>query len=124
MANEQRLKNLAQAVASLEEYVHEPIENKRDLAGTVFGFVMAFELAWKCVQDRIADLGYQERGPRLSLVVAMQIGLIPPSEEAVWSQMLADRNQAEDLAEAMVARIRTTHLPAILAVGQVLQKSA
>lgn len=55
--SQKRLDNLALAVSSLREYVEEPVESKRDLAGIVLGFVMAFELAWKALQDRIGELG-------------------------------------------------------------------
>jgi nucleotidyltransferase substrate binding protein (TIGR01987 family) len=116
--NPQRLENLSLAVASLREYVEEPIATKRDLAGIVFGFVLAFELAWKCLQDRIVELGYAERGPKLTLSASLQAGLIPVAEENTWAQMLEDRNLATHIynvafAEELVARIEQTHLSSL-----------
>lgn len=119
--NQQRLDNLSSSVLSLREYVVEPITSKRDLAGAVFGFIMAFELAWKSLQDAVADRGYSERGPKLVLQAAFQAGIIPYDDEPTWSQMLEDRNLGshiyrEELALEIFGRIQSSHLPALEAL--------
>lgn len=125
--NAARLKNFKLAVTSLQEYIEEPIQSKRDLAGIVLGFVMAFELGWKCLQDRIAELGYTERGPKPTLSAGLKARLIPISQEATWATMLEDRNLAfhiynQAFAEELVARIRKTHANALQDLLKVLSK--
>lgn len=113
--NPQRLENFRNAVDSLGEYVREPITSKRDLAGIVFGFVLAYELAWKCLQEKVGELGYSERGPKPVLSAALQAKLIDVADEPHWAQMLQDRNLASHVydaqfAEQLSARISGTHL--------------
>jgi nucleotidyltransferase substrate binding protein (TIGR01987 family) len=124
--NHHRLENLSTSVSTLREYVNEPITSKRDLAGTVFGFILTFELAWKCLQDAVGDLGYLERGPKPVLQAALQSGLIQYSDEPTWSQMLEDRNLAshvyrEELALEIFNRVRATHLAALEVIAERLQ---
>jgi nucleotidyltransferase substrate binding protein (TIGR01987 family) len=116
--NQQRLQNCCASVDALREYVEEPITSKRDFAGLAFGFVMAFELAWRCAQDRVTDLGYAERGPKPVLSAALKSGLIQLEDEDAWSTMLEDRNLAshvydERFARDLARRISETHLPAL-----------
>ncbi len=123
--NVARLKNFELAEISLREYLQEPILTKRDLAGIVLGYVMAFELGWKCLQDRITDLGYSERGPKPTLSAGLKAGLIPTSQEATWATMLEDRNLASHVynqafAEELVGRIRQTHAGALEDLFKVL----
>jgi nucleotidyltransferase substrate binding protein (TIGR01987 family) len=114
----ERLNNFELAVTLLREYVDEPIQTKRDLAGVVLGYIMAFELAWKCLQDRISALGYAERGPKPVLSAGLKAGLIPVVLEETWAKMLEDRNLASHVynqayAEELVGRIRQTHVAAL-----------
>ena len=121
LTNPKRLDNLTASMASLREYVEEPAISKRNLAGTVFGFVRAFELACKCLQDQVAGPGYAERGPKPVLSAAFQAGFIPVEGEETWSQMLADRNLAsriynQNFANALAERIRQSHVKALEAL--------
>lgn len=120
-----RLASFEQALASLHEYVEEPIRNKRDGAGIVQGFEIAFELMGKCLQDRLTDLGYQERGPRLVLPGAIRAGIIREGDEPGGREMLEDRNLAAHMyrapwAQALVERGRTRHLPKLQQVFEAL----
>lgn len=113
--NPQRLENFRKSVQSLQDYVREPVTSKRDLAGIVFGFMLAFELAWKCLQDKVGELGYTERGPKPVLTAALQAKLIPTADDEAWAEMLQDRNLAshvydEPFAQALTARIAAKHL--------------
>ncbi len=54
--------------------------------------------------------------PRQAFSSALQVGFIPPEEEAVWISMMKDRNLTshtyhEQLAEEIVQRIRTSYFP-------------
>jgi nucleotidyltransferase substrate binding protein (TIGR01987 family) len=123
-----RLENFRLALDSLEEFVVEPQRSKRDLAGTVFGFMIAFDLAWKCAQDEIILRGYEERGPKLALKAAFAAGLIDPLQEASWSQMLEDRNLAahiydQEFALAVTRRIAVTHLRALKGLYKTLAEA-
>jgi nucleotidyltransferase substrate binding protein (TIGR01987 family) len=114
----QRLENFQRSVKTLRAYADEPVTSQRDIAGIVHGFNFAFELSWKCLQDRIAELGYTERGPKPTLSVSLKAGLIPVAEEPVWAQMLEDRNLAihtynEQLAKEIASRVMSTHLPVL-----------
>ncbi|MDX2064771.1 MAG: nucleotidyltransferase substrate binding protein [Fimbriimonadaceae bacterium] len=83
---------LQRTVRSLRTYVTLPIAHPRDVAGIVQGFELALELLWKTLQDRIIELGYAERGPKLTFTAAIKAGLIPPEDEPSWRKMLEDRN--------------------------------
>jgi len=116
--NLKRLENFKRALDSLDSFVITPILTPRDLAGSVYGFVMAFDLAWKCAQDKIIEIGFPDRGPKPVLTAAFKAGLISPQDEPVWSQMLNDRNLSahvydEEMARVIVARISQTHLKAM-----------
>jgi nucleotidyltransferase substrate binding protein (TIGR01987 family) len=97
------LQNLRLAVASLEEFLAEPIRTNRDKAGIIQAFEFTYELAWKTFQKIAQDEG-------------LQAGLILPEDEAVWIGMMQDRNLTshtyhESLATAIVDRIRQPYFP-------------
>lgn len=111
-----RSEQLATAVATLREFVSEPVLTKRDIAGVLQGFSFCFELAWKALQDEIATRGYLERGPRPVLRAAFDAGLIAPGTEEQWAELVADRNLVAhtyrpEWAGELVERITSTYLP-------------
>lgn len=113
-----RIETFAQTLNSLEEYLATPVTEKRDLAGIVAGFTICAEVAWKSAQDAIAELGYPDRGPKPALTAAFRAGLIGAADAEVWGDLLTDRNlmvhtYRPELAEALVARIRTDYAPAM-----------
>ncbi|MFZ4508982.1 MAG: HI0074 family nucleotidyltransferase substrate-binding subunit [Fimbriimonas sp.] len=111
------------ALATLVEFLDEPVETKRDVAGVLQGFAFTFELAWKATQDHISALGYLQRGPRPSLQAGVETGLIRPEEAEGWSSMLEDRNLVSHVyrpewALELVERIRTQHLPLLISLAE------
>jgi nucleotidyltransferase substrate binding protein (TIGR01987 family) len=110
------LQNLRLAVASLEEFLAEPIRTNRDKAGIIQAFEFTYELAWKTFQKIAQDEGLSVATPRQAFSSALQAGLILPEDEAVWIGMMQDRNLTshtyhESLATAIVDRIRQPYFP-------------
>ncbi len=120
------LDKFATSVGSLREFVSEPVETKRDVAGVLQGFGTAVELGWKALQQRTTELGFTQRGPRLALQAALQAGLVPPEGAEPWAEMLEDRNllahtYRPEMALDLVDRIANQHLPWLEAALRVLQ---
>lgn len=110
------LANLANAVASLREFVKEPILTNRDQAGVVQGFEFCYELFWKAFKKIAEDQGGSVGLPKQAFAAALQVGLISPEEEQKWILIMKDRNLTshvynQDLAKAMVQRIVLDYLP-------------
>ena len=113
-----RIERLRRALNSVEEFYIEPCQTPRDYAGIVFSFVVAFEHAWKCLEDRVADLGYSTRKIIPILETVLAAGLIPSDKESIWLQMLEDKNLAwhiydKENAVDLCDRIKETHLAAL-----------
>ncbi len=112
----QSLQNLGLALASLEQFLAEPIRTNRDKAGIIQAFEFTYELSWKTFQKIVQEEGLHVATPRQAFASALQVGFIPPAEEAVWIGMMKDRNLTshtyhERLAEEIVQRIRTSYFP-------------
>ena len=112
------VRNFSLALASLEEFVAEPVRTNRDKAGIIQAFEFTYELAWKTFQRLAQDDGLQVASPRQAFSSALQAGFIPPEEEPVWIAMMQDRNLTshtyhESLATEIVHRIRTDYLPVL-----------
>ena len=112
------MRNLTLALHSLEQFLAEPVRTNRDKAGIIQAFEFTYELAWKTFQ-RIAQAdGLQVATPRQAFASALQMGFIPPDEDAVWLGMMQDRNLTshtyhDNLATAIVHRVRTSYLPTL-----------
>lgn len=83
--------------------------------GTIKNFEMTFELFWKTVQKKAEFQGRKVNGPRDSLVLAFEWGLIPDDE--LWFKLLEDRNLAvhtynQELADQLIERIKNIYFPA------------
>jgi nucleotidyltransferase substrate binding protein (TIGR01987 family) len=112
------MRNFSLALASLEEFIAEPVRTNRDKAGIIQAFEFTYELAWKTFQRLAQDEGLQVASPRQAFSSALQAGFIPPEEEPVWIAMMQDRNLTshtyhESLATEIVQRIRTAYLPVL-----------
>ncbi len=113
-----RIEKLRHSLETLRTFCDSPSESKRDIAGTVFVFVVAFEHAWKCLEDRVSDLGYSTRKIMPILETVLASGLIDPAQESVWLEMLEDKNLAwhvysDSVATELIKRIHATHLDAL-----------
>ena len=120
--------NFNLALASLEEFLAEPIRTNRDRAGIIQAFEFTYELAWKTFQKLAQDEGLHAASPRQAFASALQIGLVPPEEESVWIAMMQDRNLTshtyhESLATEIVQRVQSTYCPALKAVVTRLQST-
>ena len=112
----QSVQNFGLALASLEQFLAEPIRTNRDKAGIIQAFGFTYELSWKTFQKIVQEEGLHVATPRQAFASALQVGFIPPAEEAVWIDMMKDRNLTshtyhERLAEEIVQRIRTSYFP-------------
>jgi nucleotidyltransferase substrate binding protein (TIGR01987 family) len=86
------VRNFSLALASLEEFVAEPVCTNRDKAGIIQAFEFTYELAWKTFQRLAQNEGLQVALPRQAFSSALQAGFIPPEEEPLWIAMMQDRN--------------------------------
>ena len=117
--------NLKLALSSLEEFLTEPVRTNRDKAGIIQAFEFTYELAWKTFQRIAQDEGLNVATPRQAFASALQAGLIPPEEEAVWIGMMQDRNLTSHtyhakLADEIVQRVYADYLPIFTAtVGRI-----
>ena len=114
------MRNLTLAVHSLDQFLTEPVRTNRDKAGIIQAFEFTYELAWKTFQRLAQAERLQVATPRQAFASALQMGFIPPEEEAVWLGMMQDRNLTshtynESLATDIVQRVRTSYFPTLRA---------
>ncbi|QJD77449.1 HI0074 family nucleotidyltransferase substrate-binding subunit [Spirosoma rhododendri] len=81
---------LGQLTAGLAAY---PDLNELEKDGAILRFKFTFELAWKTLQDYLAqEAGHADvKGPRVVIKQAIQDGLL--TDGHLWLQMLIDRNE-------------------------------
>jgi nucleotidyltransferase substrate binding protein (TIGR01987 family) len=108
--------NFKRALTSLEVSVASPVLEPRDLSGILKNFEMAYELAWKSLKRRLLDEGHQTQGSKDVFSKAYQLNMI--SDEAVWLEMINDRNacvHVYDEAQAMkiLDHVKNTYLLAL-----------
>ncbi len=109
------LKNLKKIMKVLEENLRKNDFSDLEKTGTIKNFEMTFELFWKTVQKKADFQGRKVNGPRDSLALAFEWGLIPDDE--LWFKLLEDRNLAvhtynQDLADQLIKRIKNIYFPA------------
>lgn len=111
---EQRYDNFQRAVTNLEEALAQTVERgpgKLERQGIVKAFELAYELAWKTLQDYLRYQGYEEiTGPRAVLRLAFSERLIQDGE--LWGAMLRSRNEgahiySDTIAETLEQDIRS-----------------
>ena len=111
---QQRLQSFQRALSHLDAAMQ--VAREKDGAelsdlekqGLIKCFEMAFELAWKTLQDYLAEQGYEGRGPKPTIQQAFKDGLIKDGNE--WIKMLDSRNDAAhaydgDMADEIIAKI-------------------
>jgi nucleotidyltransferase substrate binding protein (TIGR01987 family) len=70
--------------------------------GTIKCFEMAFELAWKTLQDYLAEQGYDiGKGPKATIQQAFKDNLVVDGN--AWIRMLDSRNEAAHTYDEAVA---------------------
>lgn len=105
-------KALGQLVAGLAAY---PDLNELEKDGAILRFEFTFGLAWKTLQDYLAqESGYVDvKGPRVVIKQAIQDGFL--ADGHLWLQMLLDRNELthsydEEKSRAVLEAISTTYV--------------
>ena len=113
---EQRYTNFLRAVNNLEEALAQTAERgpgKLERQGIVKAFELAYELAWKTLQDYLKHQGYDDVvGPRTVLRLAFSEGLIQDGE--LWAAMHRARNEgahiySDTIAETLEHDIRSSY---------------
>jgi len=82
--------------------------NSRDRDSGILRFELCFEVCWKLLQRLVRAEGYESNGPRSAFEKAFAMGWI--EDEAVWDEIIKDRNTAvhvyrEDWAQALFDRL-------------------
>ncbi len=122
----QRRGELHVAVKRLHELFSLP-ESAVIRDAAIHRFEFTFELMWKSLKLYLEHQGLETGGPRATLKVAFEHGLIPTREEGdVWLAMLEDRNQtthtySEELAIRIFARLKETYEPLLSTMEERLQ---
>jgi nucleotidyltransferase substrate binding protein (TIGR01987 family) len=115
-------KALNQLTSGLASY---PNLNDLEKDGAIQRFEFTFELAWKTLQDYLAQqAGYVDvKGPRPVLKQAVQDGLL--IDGYTWIQMLDRRNALTHVYDETESReileiVSTTYLPLLLELNTIL----
>ncbi len=93
--------------------------NELEKDGLIQRFEFTFELAWKMMQDYLAETGYASvRGPRPSITQMAADGHIDPF---VWDEMLEARNSLthiynEEKSREVLNKVVLDFIPAIAAL--------
>ena len=111
----QRFQNFQRALYHLDAAVDKGVENMNPLEvqGFIKGFELAYELAWKTLQDYLHEIGYEDvRGPKPVIQQAFQDGLL--NDGNAWLEMHVSRNEAshtydEALALSIAQKIQETY---------------
>lgn len=100
---QEKLNDLVRITSRLRESLALPLDSVvRDSA--ILRFELAFEVAWKTVQQFAREQGFEVNSPRQAFERAFLLGWI--TDEILWEQMLAARNMAvhvyrEELADRL-----------------------
>ncbi len=118
--------NFERAVKKLGQFMQTPAEDERAESGIIQAFEYSFELSWKALQKKSAREGVPVASPKKAFEYALRAGIIQPSEEPGWIQMLEDRNLIthaydEKIAKAILARIQKSHYQLLTNLLQRLQ---
>ena len=87
----QRFQNFEKAFLALKEVTEIAAPTEIEIDAAVQRYEIAFELAWKPLQDYLEEQGYTDfKGPKRVLVKAFQDGLLDNGE--LWMTMHEARN--------------------------------
>lgn len=121
----QRFRNFSHSVENLEEAVEIVEPNKFERQGLIKAFELAYELAWKTLQDYLKELGIEEEvGPKPVIRRAFTEGII--THGTVWQAMHQARNESthlydEDHARSVERMIRREFAPLLSELRNVLK---
>lgn len=121
----QRFRNFSHSVENLEEAVEIVEPNKFERQGLIKAFELAYELAWKTLQDYLKELGIEEVvGPKPVIRRAFTEGII--TNGTVWQAMHQARNESthlydEDHARSVERMVRREFVPLLRELRNVLK---
>ena len=103
------------AVTALKQGVFQA-KDELDKDGVIQRFKFTFELLWKTLKIFLQDKGILEKTPKECLKSAFRIGLLEVEDEAVFLDMLEDRNKTSHLydqaeSEAIFQKVKENYLP-------------
>jgi nucleotidyltransferase substrate binding protein (TIGR01987 family) len=113
----QRYESFRRSVENLQEALSTEQPNKLERQGIIKAFELCYELAWKTLQDYLAELGYEGiTGPKPVIRQAFEAGLLQDGE--LWRAIHRARNESahvynEDTARDLERRIRRDYTPAL-----------
>jgi nucleotidyltransferase substrate binding protein (TIGR01987 family) len=112
----QRFQNLKNAYAFLSTCIPDAHRDEKSDVALIKAYEMAFELAWKTLQDLMLYQGIRTLGGRDAIKAAFSRGLLPQGH--LWIEMLDQRNALVHVydraaARAAVAQIRDKYYPAL-----------
>jgi nucleotidyltransferase substrate binding protein (TIGR01987 family) len=121
----QKSNNFAKALRALEKAVELPISEPRDLSGIIKDFEIVYELSWVSLKIYLEGQGHSTGSARDAFAKAYQIKQI--DDEAIWLEMIRDRNLTvhtynEELARELVGHIRDRYLPALQKLSKLFSK--
>lgn len=97
------LANFTQALTRLQEALSETASNPLAVDATIQRFEFTFELAWKSMKHTLLHQeGIEAASPRQALQKAYALAWI--SDEALWLNMLHDRNLSSHTYRASLAQ--------------------
>jgi nucleotidyltransferase substrate binding protein (TIGR01987 family) len=107
--------NFIRALRNLERSLATPFTEPRDYSGAIKDFEMTYELSWKSLKSLLRSQGHDTQGAKDVFSKAYQLSLI--DDDAVWIQMIEDRNMTahvydESEARQILDRVRALYLSA------------
>jgi nucleotidyltransferase substrate binding protein (TIGR01987 family) len=120
------LSTLERAFAIADERHEELSELERD--GVIQRFEFTVELAWKTLQDLLAERGYADvKGPKAVLKQSFQDGIITDGHR--WIQMIDSRNESthlydEERSEQIFHAIATEYIQLLRSLREYLRAQA
>lgn len=123
----QRYRNYERSLANLREALETVNPSRLEKQGTVKAFELAYELAWKTLQDYLRETGITDAvGPKGVIRRAFNEGIITGGDE--WNEMHIARNHAvhlddEERADQIVAQISETFILRLQALNETLREA-
>ena len=101
---------LVKALDRFDKALAVPLSNPLAIDGTIQRFEFCFELTWMAIKVVAFHFGSDQRSPRDAIKAAFGFGWI--DEEAIWLEILKDRNLCshtyrEDIANAVYKKLPT-----------------
>lgn len=102
-------KNLADALDRLKEMLDKPIDPERGfMDASIHRFEFCFELFWKNMKNILEIEGREAVTPKQALTLAYELKWI--DDEALWRNMLEDRNLTSHTYKKVTADLIYSHL--------------